>query len=65
MTIEDGDIDPKDLQARGGNDSTPLISLVHDKHYSRGGLTSESRTASSSYQAFVRRAQKEFKHVRK
>jgi hypothetical protein len=63
--IDDADIDPRELSSRRyGDDSTPLVALVHDKAYSRGGLTSQGRTNSESYAAFVRRAQKEFKRER-
>lgn len=59
MVIDDRDIDQREFESRRGDDSTPLMALVHDKAYSRGGLTSVSRTASESYAAFVRRARKE------
>lgn len=40
---------------RHGNDSTPLMALVRDQQYVRGKLTSEGRTASREYQAFLER----------
>lgn len=40
---------------RHGNDSTPLMALVREKQYCRGTLTSEGRTASREYQAFLER----------
>lgn len=63
--IDDRDIDTRELAKRYGNDTTPIMALVHDQPYSRGGLTSEGRTNSESYAAFVRRARKEFRDVRK
>jgi hypothetical protein len=38
-----------------GEDSTPLVALVRDQPYGRGSLTSEGRTASREYQAFLER----------
>jgi hypothetical protein len=38
-----------------GDDSPPLMNLVHDKPYSRGSLTSQGRTASRQYQEFLER----------
>jgi hypothetical protein len=38
-----------------GDDSTPLVALVRDQPYARGSLTSEGRTASREYQAFLER----------
>ena len=38
-----------------GDDSTPLVALVRDQPYGRGSLTSEGRTASREYQAFLER----------
>lgn len=39
-----------------GNDSTPLVALVADDHYCKGTITSQGRTASPQYQAFLARA---------
>lgn len=44
---------------RHGNDSTPLISLVQDKAYCRGTLTSQGRTASREYQELLERNRRE------
>ena len=38
-----------------GNDSTPLMAIVRDPAYCRGVLTSECRTASKEYRAFLER----------
>jgi len=54
--MDEEDIDARrDFETRRGNDSTPLISLVRDQPYVRGKLTSEGRTASREYQAFLER----------
>jgi hypothetical protein len=55
MVIDDEEIDQRELNSRPGNDSTPLVALVRDQTYSRGKLTSEGRTASREYQAFLER----------
>lgn len=47
--------DAKEFESRRGNDTTPLISMVRDKQYSRGMLTSQGRTASRAYQEFLER----------
>ena len=65
MVIDDRPIDIREIESRRGDDSTPLMALVHDKPYSRGGLTSVSRTVSESYAAFVRRARKEFGNAKR
>jgi hypothetical protein len=53
--IEDADIDRREFESRRGDDSTPLMALVRDQPYVRGKLTSEGRTASREYQAFLKR----------
>jgi hypothetical protein len=53
--IDDDDIDKREFESRRGNDSTPLMALVRDQPYVRGMLTSEGRTASREYQAFLER----------
>jgi predicted transcriptional regulator len=64
--IDDRDIEHEEIVTRRpADDTTPLVSLVRDQPYTRGGLTSQGRTSSESYAAFVRRAQKEFRDVRK
>lgn len=63
--IDDEPIDSREFESRRGHDTTPLMALVHDKPYSRGGLTSVGRTNSESYAAFVRRARKEAENARK
>lgn len=66
MVIDDGHLDRSEFDKRGrGNDDTPLVALVRDQPYTRGGLTSIGRTNSESYAAFVRRAQKEFKSAKR
>jgi hypothetical protein len=42
-------------EVKHGNDSTPLMNIVRDPAYCRGTLTSESRTASREYMAFLER----------
>ena len=42
-------------EVKYGNDSTPLMTFVRDQSYCRGTLTSEGRTASREYQAFLER----------
>ena len=54
MAVDDDDIDQREFDSRR-NDTTPLMALVRDKPYSRGTLTSEGRTASREYQAFLER----------
>lgn len=48
-------IDPREFPQKAGDDTTPIMALVRDQPYSRGGITSESRTASPSYAAFLKR----------
>lgn len=50
---EDG-LDERDIERRGGDDSPPLMNYVRDEPYRRGVLTSTARTASSSYQRFLK-----------
>jgi hypothetical protein len=54
MAVDDDEIDHREFDSRR-NDTTPLMALVRDKPYSRGTLTSEGRTASREYQAFLER----------
>jgi hypothetical protein len=54
MAVDDDEIDQREFDSRR-NDTTPLMALVRDKPYSRGTLTSEGRTASREYQAFLER----------
>lgn len=49
-------IDPREFPQRHGDDTTPIMALVRDQPYGRGGITSESRTASPAYMAFLKRA---------
>lgn len=51
--IEDVDLDARDFERRGGDDSPPLLNYVHDEPYKRGVLTSTARTASAAYQRFL------------
>lgn len=37
-----------------GDDTTPLVALVRDAGYSRGSLTSSSRTNSEQYMRFLK-----------
>jgi hypothetical protein len=53
---EDDHIDRADLERRGGDDSPPLMNLVHDKPYVRGSLTSLGRTNSEAYLRFLKRS---------
>lgn len=46
---------------RGGHDSTPLVALVPEDPYRRGSITSQARTASEQYQAFLKRSTREAK----
>jgi hypothetical protein len=52
-------VDPREIAARDSNDTTPLFAYVRDKPYVRGCMTSQSRTASAEYQAFLERARNE------
>jgi hypothetical protein len=54
MAVDDDEIDHREFDSRR-NDTTPLMALVQDKPYCRGTLTSEGRTASREYQAFLER----------
>lgn len=54
MAVGDEDIDQREFDSRR-DDTTPLMALVRDKQYCRGSLTSEGRTASREYQAFLER----------
>lgn len=54
MAVDDEDIDQREFDSRR-NDTTPLMALVRDQPYVRGKLTSEGRTASREYQAFLER----------
>lgn len=56
---EDG-LDERDIERRGGDDSPPLFNYVRDEPYRRGVLTSTARTASASYQRFLKH--KEVQH---
>lgn len=47
-------LDERDIERRGGDDSPPLMNYVRDEPYRRGVLTSQARTASSSYQRFLK-----------
>lgn len=58
-TSDDLPVDQKEFDSHRTNDTTPLMALVRDVPYSRGCLTSESRTASAEYQAFLERARNE------
>lgn len=53
-------LDERDIERRGGDDSPPLMNYVRDEPYRRGVLTSQARTASSSYQRFLKH--KEVRH---
>jgi hypothetical protein len=48
-------VDGREFDSRR-NDTTPLMALVRDPQYSRGMLTSQGRTASAQYQAFLQRS---------
>lgn len=52
------------LSRRCGNDTTPLVSMVPDQPYSRGVVTSQGRTNSPQYMAFLKRARDEAKRAR-
>jgi hypothetical protein len=53
---DDDEIDRREFDdVAVGDDSPPLMNLVHDKPYCRGTLTSQGRTASREYQAFLER----------
>lgn len=54
MDADDERVDQREFDSRR-DDTTPLMALVRDKPYSRGTLTSEGRTASREYQAFLER----------
>jgi len=55
MATED-EIDRREFDdVATGDDSPPLMNLVRDKPYCRGTLTSQGRTASREYQAFLER----------
>lgn len=59
MTIESDDFEPavEDLiviEGGSGDDTTPLMALVRDVGYSRGSLTSSSRTNSEQYLRFLK-----------
>jgi hypothetical protein len=43
------------IEGGSGDDSTPLIALVREAGYSRGTLTSSSRTTSEQYLRFLGR----------
>lgn len=60
MSDDDAEVDEREFDSRR-NDTTPLMAFVHDKPYSRGGLTSQGRTASLEYQAFLERNRRERK----
>ena len=53
--IDDADLDARDFERRGGDDSPPLLNYVRDEPYKRGVLTSTARTASAAYQRFLGR----------
>ncbi len=54
MTIRDGYIDQGELQARGGDDSAPLMQFVPEPPPSHWGkVTSQSRTLSPAYLKFL------------
>lgn len=57
--VTDEHIDPREFAHRVSDDTTPIMALVRDHSYSRGGITSESRTASQAYLDFVRRAKEQ------
>lgn len=59
MVTDDAPIDPREFAQRAGDDTTPIMALVRDQPYSRGGITSESRTASQVYLDFVQRAKEQ------
>jgi hypothetical protein len=53
---DDDEIDRREFDdVAVGDDSPPLMNLVHDKPYCRGTLTSQGRTASRQYQEFLER----------
>lgn len=56
MTIEDHTHDVRDLQGRYGDDTPPLMSKVPEPPPSHWGkLTSQSRTLSPQYLAFLKK----------
>lgn len=55
MVTDEPAIDPREFPQKAGDDTTPIMALVRDQPYSRGGITSESRTASPAYTAFLKR----------
>lgn len=55
-TSDEPPVDPRELASKAGDDTTPIMALVRDQPYARGGITSESRTASPAYAAFLKRA---------
>lgn len=56
MTIEEHISDIRELQAKHGDDSTPLVSLVRDQPSHLGIVTSQSRTLSPQYLEFLERS---------
>lgn len=56
MVTEEEAVDPIELPSKAGDDTTPIMALVRDQPYARGGITSESRTSSQAYVDFVNRA---------
>jgi len=59
MGSDEPPIDPREFAQKAGDDTTPLVALVRDQPYGRGGITSESRTASQAYLDFVQRAKEQ------
>lgn len=53
--VDDGDIDGRDFERRGSDDTPPLFSYVRDEPYRRGALTSTGRTSSAAYQRFLKK----------
>jgi hypothetical protein len=44
---------------RSPNDTTPLVAMVPDEPYRKGMITSNARTASLQYLAFLERARRD------
>jgi len=52
-------IDPREFPRGAADDTTPIMALVRDQPYVRGGITSQSRTASQAYVEFLKRAREQ------
>ena len=65
MASDEPLIDPREFPQRAGDDTTPIMALVRDQPYGRGGITSEGRTTSQAYLDFVKRAREQANAARR